>query len=1004
VTILSPERWKELSAHIDQALSLPEGERTPWLESIRAEDPALAGELQLLLEAHQVATRDGFLTGIPMQPPGSGGLTGQQAGAYRLVSIIGRGGMGAVWLAERCDGRFERKAAVKFINLGFVGQGAEERFKQEGAILARLAHPNIAELLDAGVTASGQPYIILEYVEGEPVDRYCDQHKLDLKARITLFLDVLGAVAHAHANLIVHRDLKPSNVFVSKEGQVKLLDFGIAKLLEGEGQLTDVRLTRAGDSPLTPEYAAPEQITGAPITTATDVYALGILLYQLLTGRHPAEDALRSPAALVKAIVDTEPLRPSTSVEAAVQESDAATVNAAINAANRASTPDRLSRLLRGDLDTIVGKALKKKPQERYASPADLAEDLRRYLRYEPISARPDTILYRTGKFVRRNGVAVALTAVALAALGAGLGVALWQAHVARQQSRVATAVQNFLVGIFAANGSNQPDPVKARQTPARELLDIGARNIDSELADVPEARFNILGTLARMYQDLGLDDQAVALQRKRVDLARARFGNNSLELAESLVSLGSALWASHGPQGQEQVLLEAKDILDRRRDFRSKLRGTVSNLLGQQYQSSDVKQGLVYAQQAVEVQRQNPDDPDLLESLYTEASILNYLNRQQEAEPLMTEAVRASIKQNGDPNQQLPRFCSFQAELQWPLMEFAAAEENFRHAARAAQKVNGDNHVDTMETELRLGSFLAATARTTEGLQHIERARQILLRTRGEDDPFYAPQVFLVYGGALADAGRLEEGLAYTEKAVTNRRKNRPGTQYLGKMLEQEAWELIQLGRYGEAERLVEEAGAIAAKVGAPQSYLGARDRAWLLADAGRSADAEAALKQFHPALLQGGATSLDSLRLGATEAETAFASGDAEAALRSAEQVNGVLSNSAGRAYMKGTEARATLIMGQAELLRGQPSTALPLLQKTVELRESILDPISPELASARVALASCYFDLGQPAQASALLAQARKALASHRELGHQYTRPLKELEGRMHKAVRS
>jgi eukaryotic-like serine/threonine-protein kinase len=430
MSILSPERWKELSAYLDQALTLQESERAGWLDSVRADDPELAAELQQLLEQHEAATRDGFLANRPAQPATIGGLAGQEVGAYRLIGVVGRGGMGAVWLAERSDGRFQRKAAVKFLNLGMAGQSAEERFAREGAILGRLAHPNIAELLDAGVTASGQPFIILEYVEGDPIDRYCDAHTLDLKARITLFLDVLGAVAHAHANLIVHRDLKPSNVFVSKEGQVKLLDFGIAKLLEGEGQQTVTLLTRAGDSPLTPEYAAPEQITGKPITTATDVYALGILLYQLLTGRHPAESALRSPAALVKAIVDTEPARPSTSVEQAGQDPETNTANAA----NRDSTPDKLSRLLRGDLDTIVGKALKKLPQERYGSPTALADDLRRYLKHEPISARPDSVLYRAGKFVRRNWSGVALTTVALAAVLAGAAVAIYQARIARHR------------------------------------------------------------------------------------------------------------------------------------------------------------------------------------------------------------------------------------------------------------------------------------------------------------------------------------------------------------------------------------------------------------------------------------------------------------------------------------------------------------------------------------------------------------------------------------------
>src|SRR6202041_714368 len=298
-----------------------------------------------------------------------------------------------------------------------TSRGGEERFKREGTILGRLAHEHIADLVDAGVSLSGQPYLILEYVEGDHIDRYCDDRMLNVEARVRLFLDVLVAVAHAHANLIVHRDIKPSNVLVSKDGQVKLLDFGIAKLLEAEGQEgLATLLTLEGGRAMTPEYAAPEQVTGAPVTTATDVYALGVLLYVLLTGQHPAGSGPHSPADLVKAIVDTEPTRPSGIVIPARTNAKETTTNAA----RRATTPEKLSRLMRGDLDTIVAKALKKNPQERYVSVTALADDLRRYLRHEPINARPDAITYRAAKFVRRNRTAVALTALALAATVAG--------------------------------------------------------------------------------------------------------------------------------------------------------------------------------------------------------------------------------------------------------------------------------------------------------------------------------------------------------------------------------------------------------------------------------------------------------------------------------------------------------------------------------------------------------------------------------------------------------
>jgi serine/threonine protein kinase/tetratricopeptide (TPR) repeat protein len=428
---LSPDEWQAVSPYLDEALAMSEDERAAWLRSLGGHNPILVAQLTDLLDEHRALVQEGFLEKGQPGLPNSAGLAGQTVGPYTLISQIGRGGMGSVWLAERSDGRFERRVAVKFIHIALMGKGGEARFKREGSILGRLAHPHIAELVDAGVSAAGQPYLVLEYVEGDSIDRYCDQQSLEVEARIRLFLEVLEAVAHAHANLIVHRDLKSSNVLVNKDGQVKLLDFGIAKLLEGEGEDgAATLLTVEGGRAMTPEYAAPEQVTGAPVTTATDVYALGVLLYVLLTGQHPAGSGLRSPAELVKAIVDTEPTRPSDVVTTARAIGD----ETATNAARRTTTPEKLSRLLRGDLDTIVAKALKKNPRERYASVTALADDLQRYLRHEPISARPDTLVYRTAKFVRRNRTVVALAALTVFAIFVGLVGTLLQARTARIQ------------------------------------------------------------------------------------------------------------------------------------------------------------------------------------------------------------------------------------------------------------------------------------------------------------------------------------------------------------------------------------------------------------------------------------------------------------------------------------------------------------------------------------------------------------------------------------------
>jgi serine/threonine protein kinase len=422
---LSPERWQIVSPYLDQALAMTDDAQAVWLSSLGQQNPELAAELAALLDEHRMLAQEGFLEKGSPAWSSAPGLAGQTLGPYTLISQIGQGGMGSVWLAQRSDGRFERRVAVKFVNLALAGKGGEERFKREGSILGRLAHEHIAELVDAGVSQSGQAYLVLEYVEGDPIDQYCDQHKLDLDARIRLFLDVLAAVAHAHANLIVHRDIKPSNVLVTTGGEVKLLDFGIAKLMEGEGQTgAATLLTHEAGSALTPQYAAPEQLTGRPVTTATDVYALGVLLYVLLSGRHPLGSGPHSPAELVKAVLDIEPPHPS----------DAITANdSKLIAERRGATLDKLRRQLRGDLDTIVGKALKKNPPERYASVTGFAEDLQRYLKHEPISARPDTLAYRTAKFLRRNRTVVTLTATALALVIGSLSAGLYAANRERR-------------------------------------------------------------------------------------------------------------------------------------------------------------------------------------------------------------------------------------------------------------------------------------------------------------------------------------------------------------------------------------------------------------------------------------------------------------------------------------------------------------------------------------------------------------------------------------------
>ena len=550
------DHWHILSPYLDEALAMSEAERSLWLGSLRSENPDLAGQLAALLEDHRALSEEQFLENCSLETPELG-LSGEILGNYALIETIGQGGMGTVWLAERTDGRFERKVAVKLLNFALIGKSGEERFKREGAILGRLTHPHIAELIDAGVSPAGQPYLALEYIDGEQIDRYCDHHALDSKARIRLFLDVLGAVAHAHKNLIVHRDIKPPNVLVRNDGQVKLLDFGIAKLLgEERGPEAPTVLTIGGVRPMTPQYAAPEQLRNETVTTATDTYSLGVLLYVLLTGQHPAGDHTGSLAELVEAIVETDPASPS----------DVVVTNPAnpelkiANATRRATTPDGLRRLLRGDLDLILAKALKKDPSERYHSVTAFADDLRRYLKNEPVSARPDAFTYRCQKFVRRHRVAVALASLAAVSTIAGLGGTVMEARQALKQRdfafrQLARAESiNDLDDFLLADAAPSGKPLSVNQLLER-AEHVVLRKRDVNAAD----RIELLISIGRKYEGQDEDDKARRLLEEAYQNSRGV--RDRATRADASCALASALSRSDLPRARALVEEGLRDL-----------------------------------------------------------------------------------------------------------------------------------------------------------------------------------------------------------------------------------------------------------------------------------------------------------------------------------------------------------------------------------------------------------------------------------------------------------
>jgi eukaryotic-like serine/threonine-protein kinase len=518
MTQLDRDRWQVLEPLLDRALELAPEERSLWLEELSGESPVLAADLTALLSGEAEADRRGFLAGeLDMS------ITGLEVGAYTVERPLGQGGMGSVWLARRTDGRFEGLAAVKFLNLALLSSTGRERFRREGSALARLAHPGIARLLDAGVAGAGQPYLILEYVDGQRIDAFVAQHDLDLAGRIRLFLQVVSAVEHAHANLIVHRDLKPSNILVTGDGVVKLLDFGIAKLLDAEGTGERTALTLDGGRALTPEFAAPEQAQGDPITTATDGYALGILLYLLISGRHPTTEGCRTPAEALRSLLERQP-----------------------------------GRLGLGDLDNILGKALRKAPADRYRTVTAFGEDLGRYLRQEPVGARPDSLSYRAGKFLRRNRIGVAAAAcIAVGLIGATV-FSIGQMREARRQrdaavyqTRRADALIEFQ-GLLMSQVGEKPITM-------REVLDRGRMVMEQQYAGEPRFLGAILLEMSRRYGDLGDGESQGQLLARAESLVVA--GKGGAHLAEIRCNMADKL-RSDGRYAEARAMYDRTESL----------------------------------------------------------------------------------------------------------------------------------------------------------------------------------------------------------------------------------------------------------------------------------------------------------------------------------------------------------------------------------------------------------------------------------------------------------
>lgn len=846
----------------------PPEERAAFLDAACADDFALRREVEGLLDAATDADASAFLSSsVPGLLAASGdGAPGRVSdplldhlvGPYRVLRPLGEGGMGAVYLAVR-EEPFQQYVALKIVRVGHETPDVRRRFEQERQILASLSHPNIARLLDGGMTEEGRPYFAMEFVEGRPLTAYCDEHRLPIEERLDLFQTVCGAVHHAHQNLVLHRDLKPSNILVATDGAdgkptVKLLDFGIAKLLNPTLGPTALPVTRVLPV-MTPQYASPEQVRGEPLSTASDVYSLGVVLYELLTGHRPYRLTTGSAEEVVRVVCEREPERPST--RAARDETLARldgteeTITAEAVGGARDATPERLRRRLRGDLDAIVLKALRKEPRRRYASAEQFGQDLDRYRRGLPVLAHRDSRSYRLGKLLRRHRVEVAAAAAVLAALVAGLGVALWQASEARaERDRTALALRQseemsgFLMSLFEAS---DPDEAQGDTLTAAELLERGVRRAEG-LSTEPAVQARMLEAIAQVYNSLGRYDDAVALHERALSLRRGAHGEDHEEVAQSLTYLADAL--RH--QGR--------------------------------YREADAA-----ARRALAIQERvlGPGHPETAVTLGQLSSLAVYLGDLDAAEALARQALAVREQALGPDDPLVGQSWGLLGQTIRRKGDVVGTEEAFRRALAIARQHYGTEHPDVAEAMLQLAYTLRDTDRLEESEPLHRQALDIRRRTLGEGHPMaayatgdlayllsrmerhrealnlYQQQIALLegtlgpehpavlssvgaFGQALLRAGRLNEAEAMVRDALDRTQRLRgPDHPALTGHLTGLGSVLQAQGRYEEAEPYFREAIAISETASGSTNTHAALMRGWLatvLAQQGRYPEAEAA------------------------------------------------------------------------------------------------------------------------------------------------------------------
>jgi len=830
MTRYSTEQWRRISEVLERVLDMPPDDRGAVLASCCDGDPGLRAQVDALLAADGHADHLLDQTGDAcLRRADGGGVSGARPpgtriGPYRLADPVGSGGMGIVYRADREGGGFDQRVALKLLRPGPLTIEARRRFLAERQILARLEHPGIARLLDGGVTEDGEPWFAMEFVAGGPLTETCVRQALAVPDRLRLFLQVTDAVEYAHRNLIVHRDLKPSNILVTAAGQVKLLDFGIAKLLDPAVADSGVADTRTDLRVMTPEYAAPEQVRGLPVTTATDVHALGLLLYELLAGVRARQLDHPTPAELERVICELDPPPPST------------------------RTLGRHRREVAGDLDTVVLKAVAKEPERRYPTVGALAEDVRRYLAGHPVLARRSSLTHRLAKFARRNRAAVVGAVLVALTLAIGVTGIAHQSREARAEAARAAAVRDFLLGLF-----RQADPAEAlgRDLTARDLLGRGVSQVDSALAAQPALQEEILSELGRLYRNLGLYPEADSLFAKSLELLRSLGRDGTEEYATRLTEAG-------GVARQRGNLARAESLLVAGRDLRERLHGLEGRELAASYTElallsddrTEIGRATDLARHALAIDRRHLGETDL--QVARDLELVGRLHSGLEGEKAQADsayrsalAIRSGRQPEAHP--EVLRLRNSMAANLRAMRRYPEAEALHREVLAALRRLYPDGHPDVASALTDLAIVLSRQGKFEEGEAAHREALALRERLLGPDNR-QTVQVLNDLGVLQGEAGRDSAAAATLREAVV-RGSRGMGPEHSVTMGARGnlAVILTRLHEYPEAERVLTQVLEFRrrARTDRPGVARALMNRGLLRLDLGRLGDAERDLRE---------------------------------------------------------------------------------------------------------------------------------------------------------------